>query len=222
MADNANEADGSANSATDQQGQGQGTGDQNNQQGQQGDQGQQGQDQGTGDQGDQGAKTDQGDPGEASAEVPENYADFTLPEGMEIDQEALGKATPLFKELGLTQDKAQKVIDLYTDIQREQVQGQIENHNTRVTEWAQQAEADPEIGGEKFKENVAIAKQGLEKFGTPALTELLESYGIGSHPEVVRAFYKIGKLTQEDNPGSGARASEARGNVVDRLYGKKE
>jgi len=44
--------------------------------------------------------------------VPEKY-EFKIPDGMEMDSELLKEAEPMFKELGLSQAKAQKVIDLY-------------------------------------------------------------------------------------------------------------
>jgi len=63
-----------------------------------------------------------------------------------------------------------------------------------------------------------LLKELSKKFGTPELADLLTTYGLGSHPEVVRAFLKIGKLTLEDDPGSASRAANNRGSVVDRLY----
>lgn len=154
----------------------------------------------------EGEATDQGDV--------EEYGEFTMPEGMELDQELLGKATPLFKELNLTKDQAQKLVDL----KAQEVQSQLEAHNTRVQEWTDAVKNDKELGGENFDKSIGIAKLGIDKVGSPALKELLETYGLGSHPELVRAFYKVGKLAQEDNPESGARASDSKKSIVDRLY----
>ena len=51
-------------------------------------------------------------PGEGA---PETYADFTVPEGSTVSKEVIGEsATPLFRELGLSQDQAQKLVDFYS------------------------------------------------------------------------------------------------------------
>src|SRR6266852_5763511 len=42
--------------------------------------------------------------------APEKYADFRVPEGFKFDPEALTEAQATFKELGLTQDQAQKLV----------------------------------------------------------------------------------------------------------------
>ena len=44
--------------------------------------------------------------------VPEKY-DFKAPEGQSLDAALVERATPIFKELGLTQDAAQKLVDFY-------------------------------------------------------------------------------------------------------------
>ena len=63
---------------------------------------------------------------------------------------------------------------------------------------------DKEIGGEKFTENLALARKALESFGTPELQDVLNMTGLGNHPEVIRAFYKAGKAISEDRfiPGT--------------------
>ena len=49
-------------------------------------------------------------PGSAA---PESYTDFSVPEGHTLDAAAIESATPLFRELGLSQDQAQKLVDFY-------------------------------------------------------------------------------------------------------------
>jgi len=159
---------------------------------------------------------DQGEEGQQTS--PDDYKDFELPEGMELDENLLKEAAPLFSELGLTKEQAQKFVDL----QAKQVQSQVEAHTNQVNEWTEAVKNDKELGGEDFDKNIGIAKLGIEKVGSPELKELMDNYGLGSHPEVVRAFYKIGKLVQEDNPESGARVSNTQKSVVERLYGKGE
>src|SRR6266436_8439629 len=48
-----------------------------------------------------------------AAGAPEKYADFKVPDGFKFDEKALTEATTAFKELCLTQEAAQKLINTY-------------------------------------------------------------------------------------------------------------
>ena len=99
-----------------------------------------------------------------------------------------------------------------TQIQAES-QGTSDSYNQTVKDWVTEAKADPEIGGDAYAENVGIAKRGIDSFGTPKLVEVLEQTGLGSHPEFIRLFIRIGKTIKEDDPGGtgGAGGEELTG-----------
>lgn len=150
---------------------------------------------------------------------PEQYAEFELPEGMTADANLLEKATPVFQELGLSQEQAQKLVQLQAEHVQNTVQGQIDQHNQTVSDWLESAKVDKEFGGDKFDENVAIANAAIDKFGSPGLRELLDQYGVGNHPEIVRIMYRVGKLTIEDEPGGHSSAGASKNNSqLKRLY----
>jgi len=148
--------------------------------------------------------------------VPEKY-EFKAPEGVEqLDPQALAVFEPIAKELGLSQEQAQKLVDIYPQIQQQQA----ELWSKQVTDWGEQVKADKEIGGDKLTASVGQAQKALDQFGTPALREYLHTSGLGNHPELVRAFAKVGKMMSEDKiimPNQGGQRSAA-----DILYGKKE
>lgn len=141
------------------------------------------------------------------------YADFDLPEGMTVDQVTLDEVTPIFKDLGLTQEQAQKLVSTYASRVQAGEQERVDAFNQLMNDWRDQSLNDKEFGGDNFQENVGIAKQALDKFGTPELSKLLEEHGVGNHPEVIRFMIKVGRLTQEDNPGNGDKSNEKQDRV---------
>ena len=141
-------------------------------------------------------------PAQAPAEppapvVPEAYAFFNLPEGYSISEEQLAAFSPVLKELGLTQEQADKLVafDAQRSLAAQEASQQqaIEFRNKQVGEWETALRGDAEFGGANFDANVAVAKQFLTDFGTPELSAFLAESGLGSHPEVVRLFHKAGQ-----------------------------
>lgn len=170
----------------------------------------------TGTEGDQGAKN--AVEGGNQSTSSETYADFALPEGMELDTQLLEQASPLFRELGLNQEQAQKLVDLQAAHVQASQQGQAEAFNQLKLDWQEQSKNDNEIGGDKFEQSVSDAREALGKFGTPELTKLLNDFGIGNHPEMIRFMAKVGTLTKEDVPGGGSPASNSEKDRVSILY----
>lgn len=141
---------------------------------------------------------------------PETYT-FTPPEGVEIDAKAVELATPVFKELGLTNDAANKVVGLYASQILPgvvtQVQSQVLTDFGLVgfDKWSEQALVDPRLGGapgkpiseERLGQVMADVARFRDTFGTPELTALLDSTTLGNHPEILAAFASAGKAIGE-------------------------
>ena len=53
---------------------------------------------------------------------------------------------------------------------------------------------------------MATARRAIERFGTPALRQLLNETGLGNHPEMVRLAVRVGRALAEDSV-AGARAA---------------
>lgn len=133
--------------------------------------------------------------------APDAY-EFKPPEGQQFDTEVLSVFQEAAKELNLSQDAAQKILDkMAPTVQARQMQ-QLEQIRT---DWANQATADKEYGGDALNENLAIAKKSLDAFGTPELRSLLQESGLGNHPEVIRFMFRAGKAISEDKFVGGAR-----------------
>lgn len=143
--------------------------------------------------------------------VPENYEAFKVQEGLEMDAEVLAEFHGLAKELGLSQEKAQKLIDLQSklalseDTARQQMVDKALADQAKA--WTDQIKNDPELGGAKFDATLQTAHKAMQAFGSPELRQLLNESGMGNNPEFVRLFHKVGLAISEDHiviPGSDA------------------
>lgn len=162
-------------------------------------------------------------PGEKPAEVkPAEVAyEFKLPDGVKLQGEALDELKATAKELGLTQEQAQKVADLGAKQAQAFTTQLMEYQRTQTAEWANATKADKEIGGDKLDENLGVAKKALDTYATPELKKLLNDSGLGNHPEVIRTFFKVGKAISEDGKivtGSAGEKSRDATPIANRLY----
>ncbi|RRE14271.1 peptidase [Klebsiella pneumoniae] len=149
--------------------------------------------------------------------APEKY-EFRAGEGVELDAEALKDFEPVARELNLTNEQAQKLVDAYPKILAGVQQRQADAWQAQTEEWAATVKADKEIGGDKLTANLGVAQRALDTFGTPALKEYLNGTGLGNHPELVKAFVKVGKAMSEDGVVTGKESGQR--SAAEVLYGK--
>lgn len=157
------------------------------------------------------------------AGAPEKY-EFKAPDGQTYDPQVLEEFSAAAKNANLTQDAAQKLIEKMAPAIAARQQAQIESIQRT---WADTSSADKEFGGEKFEENLAVARKALTTFATPEMRKLLGDTGLQHHPEVLRMLFRVGKAISEDgyvtNSAGPARTVNIAdfNSVADALYPKK-
>lgn len=144
------------------------------------------------------AEGDKSKDDKAKEGAPEKY-EFAAPEGVQLDQELLGKFSTLAKELNLPQANAQKVVDLGVEMQKTILQKQAEQWAEIRQGWITNLKADKDFGGQKFNETIEGAKRALSTFGDPEMVEFLESTGFGDHAGLIKFLAKVDKKTREDS-----------------------
>jgi hypothetical protein len=148
--------------------------------------------------------------------APEQY-EFKAPEGREYHPSVINAFSEVAKELNLTQENADKLLNKMAPIITERQTQQIE---AVQEQWAEASKADKEFGGEKLDENLKVAKSALEKFGSPELSKLLQETGAGNNPEIIRLLYRVGKATGEDSLVTGSQSAPNSKSAASILYDK--
>ena len=156
----------------------------------------------------------------ATTEPPVEYTEFTLPEGMSVDADALGQARALFSEARLPQEQAQKFIDLAVSRERAVAENGARAFVELQNKWVSEIKADPDIGGTKLQASLASAARAIDRLGVPGLKEALDLTGAGNNPAVVKAFVRLGQMVSEDRfaPGNGAPPAAPR-SPAEVIYG---
>lgn len=127
--------------------------------------------------------------------APEKYEAFKAAEGQAFDDAVMDAYSEAAKELNLSQDNAQKLLDKVAPVMQAR---QLERIEAVKAEWAESAKADKEFGGDKLNESLATAKKALDSFASPEFKEFLGQSGLGNHPEMIRLLVKAGQQISND------------------------
>lgn len=147
--------------------------------------------------------------------APETYADFKAPDGYSLDEAVVAKASPIFKELNLTQDQAQKLVDFYADLSRESAEEPFKQYETVRNGWRDEVIKDPALGNGKdglkpeVQARIVKAIDGLgPELATP-FREAMTLTGAGDNPAFIRAFAALTERLGEGTIVTGKGPSPA-------------
>jgi hypothetical protein len=156
-------------------------------------------------------KTDKTDkPRTPDGKFAEKY-DLKLPEKSTVDAAVVERTAAKARELGLSNEHAQKALDFVhqeiVETSKAAAEAALKAHTpggevweAQVNEWRANALADKELGGgdqAKLDAAVAIANQVVAKFADKEAVEFFKNNPIGAHPALIRMLHRIGKASSE-------------------------
>ena len=132
---------------------------------------------------------------------PEPYAlDFGV-YGENVDAGEAQFLSQIAQESGADAAVASKLVQDLT------LWGQVK-HEQQVQAWEAASRNDPDFGGEKLQENLAIANRALEAYDPQGeIRAMLAETGYGNHPALVRFFLAIGRDLAPDRMVGGGHNS---------------
>lgn len=126
--------------------------------------------------------------GEGEDKVPDKY-EIKAPEGMELDAQMVEQFTPIFKELGLSQEKAQKLADAYSELTKARDSEQTKKVNDFYKEKAAEVHKLP-------PETRSFAKKALA-FAKEAGIDVQKDIYMGNNASLAKCLAVFGKLISE-------------------------
>jgi hypothetical protein len=148
--------------------------------------------------------------GKPETRAPEEYSEFTKPDGLEFDETALADYKAFAKEQDLTQEQAQKLLEFGGERIKAMTEAPYKAWSELQAKWTAEVKADPEVGGTNYDKSIAAAaavfvpgeanpfvKTQEEAEG---LKKAFDVTGAGNNPALVKFFVRLGGLLKE--PGS--------------------
>lgn len=119
----------------------------------------------------------------------------------------------------LSQDAANDLAKEFAGRMAERSSADEKTFNETVEAWRKQTESDPMIGGKDYERNLSLAKTAVSKLATEGFVKLLNDYGYGNHPEVVKTFMRIGKAISNDQMVHGQAVARSQASIEEKFYG---
>jgi len=175
------------------------------------------------------AEGDQPKPGETPPKdapkpsgAPEKYEAWKVPEGYELDTGLSEEVNPIFKELGLTQEQAQKLVDFYSKHSIKSAEDMQKAGNEAFwalrREWRDSLLKDPETGKLTGKDGkhgpdsplISTISKALDGLQNPKLVTdfkaAMELTGAGDNPAFVKVLHALAKqVTEGDSYAGGGK-----------------
>ena len=143
--------------------------------------------------------------------APEKYDDFQMPEGTELDSEVSTAFQDVAKDLDLSQEQAQGLIDKVAPVLQRR---SIERIEAISNEWAERSKVDQEFGGQKLDQSLSDIARLRDMFARNAdgkidddIQEFLSS-PMGNHPGALRFLARIGRRFGEAKFPDGGVAED--------------
>jgi len=139
-------------------------------------------------------------------DAPEKYEAWKLPDGFEMPEAKLTLVNDTFKELGISQEAGQKLVDLYAGQLKEEIEAPYKAYTDLRKTWRDEVAADPKIGKilPQVKQDIARALDGI---GDPVLVtaykEAMDLTGAGDHPAFIKVLHALAQRAVEGKPVTG-------------------
>jgi hypothetical protein len=149
--------------------------------------------------------------------APETYAQFKLPDGLTLDSKQTEAATAIFKELNLTQDAAQRLVDFHAQQLIDAAKAPENTYTQTREKWVSEVKADAEIRGAVSGDKTGLDAvkldigRALNSLGDPKLVanfrEAMDVTGAGDNPAFIKAFWKLSQHVTEGKHVTGSNPS---------------
>lgn len=147
---------------------------------------------------------------------PEDYVFQFSPETV-VDTLLIDEFKRFAFEQNMSLENARLMARFYEKYVLGQSKKQSQEQEELLKSMQKACEEDSEFGGMGFYDNMRYARAAILRFDDGSLAKILNDTGFGSHPEVVRFMYRVGRaLAEKEMPR--AKESPAERSVAELFY----
>lgn len=147
------------------------------------------------------------DPAAAVVAEPVVY-EFKLPEGVKVDDKAIGDFKTVLAENKIPPELGQKFVDMHLGAMQKFANSALQQQNDAFgkmrADWIAEVKADEQMGGSGYETTKKNAVEMIERFvpkeNRAAFDQMMDTTGVGDHPEFWRFLSSLSKRFKEPTP----------------------
>lgn len=148
-------------------------------------------------------------------EVVKDEDKFDFPEGYKVNDEKVKNFISIAKELKLTKEQAQKLVDMDT----KNIIEADKAFNAMKESWKQDTLKEL---GENADKKLGEASMAFKQFGDDEFVKLMKDTGLENHPAVVRVFRNISsKIATDKTVSATSNGVKSSKTLTEILYGEE-
>ena len=151
------------------------------------------------------------------AEAPKEFdpTALTVPDGLVPDQELLQQFGDLAKDMNISQEQAQELVDL----QVKAIKAQEDQFVEMRRQWVDELKKDQEYGGTRFDATVSDAQAVMRRFDPDGeVLQVLQTTGFGDNPAVIKMLAKIKRSISDDEFVTTSEKATDKKSLNERLW----
>jgi hypothetical protein len=137
------------------------------------------------------------------------WSDFTLPEGVKLDDASLSTFKEVLGGELPPQERGQRLVDMHLQ-EMEKHRQAVSDHQINVwketqSQWRDAVKTDPELGGNRFNTTIQTCISAVTRFGgneqqRAELLQALDYTGAGNNPAIIRLINNMASKLSEGSP----------------------
>jgi len=151
--------------------------------------------------------------------VPLTAEDITIPEGLEVNDEARDAALAIINNRELSpKEQLQELVNLQGKMAKEASESISETWATTQKTWQDEVKADPTIGGDKLPATLAAVNKLVTEYGDDKLVEAFALTGAGNHVSVIKFLNTLAGKLLEGGPVTATSPTNQDSTAAERLF----
>jgi len=131
--------------------------------------------------------------------APEGDYQINVPEGYEIPSETMKEIDTIFRRNHISNDGAQELVDFYDRQTKEAMEAPYELWADTQQKWVDEMKSDRELGGANLNRTLSVVSRFINAMpNAKEFKEALNYTGAGNHPAIIRGLYAMGKARVEN------------------------
>lgn len=150
--------------------------------------------------------------------TPLTVESISFEKGVEVNEGARDEFLGILNDRELSPaEQAQKLVDLQTRLAREASETSSTSWEGLQTQWRDEVQSDPEIGGQKLEGVLTGVAKVIDQYGSPELRQVMDLTGAGNNIHVIKFLNNVAKNLNEGGPVRGNPPSSTE-DLASRLY----